>query len=76
LCLSRPDLDDPHVLPEGLRQAGWVQRVLARDVVDGRVASGLVFAAGPAGMLDEVRALGASERTHTGEPTLEVITNV
>lgn len=92
LCLSRPDLDDPRVLPDIPREAGWVQRVLAADVAAGRQTTRLVFAAGPAGMLDELRALAQTARRTRGDGTswsaeerdragadeamLEVITNV
>jgi len=88
LCLSRPDLDDPSVLGEAARSAGWVQHVLAAEVAAGRITHGLVFAAGPAGMLEEIRTLptrrpAASKedgRAVEGEAgaadVLEVVTNV
>jgi NAD(P)H-flavin reductase len=70
LCVSRPELDDPGRLPAVTRKVGWVQKVLAADVARG-AASGLVFAAGPPAMLEEVRGVaGASD------VTLEVVTNV
>lgn len=71
LCLSRLELDDPRTLAEATRMSGYVQTVLAQDVGDGRIADdALVFAAGPAGMLEALRGLPA-----TGAK-LEVITNV
>lgn len=73
LCLSRTTLDDDggHTLA-GLRRAnGYVQKVLVNDVVEGLVAESVVFAAGPSGMLEELRSM---QRTHA--PQLEVVTNV
>lgn len=82
LCLSRPDGDDPAVLSEAARRAGWVQHVLAEEVGAGRITRGLVFAAGPAGMLEEIRTL-PSRRPERGAEhgggdadALEVVTNV
>jgi NAD(P)H-flavin reductase len=61
------------ILAEAIRRKGWVQQVLSADVAEGRVRDGLVFAAGPAAMLDEIRGLARDRpRAHT----LEVITNV
>ncbi len=71
LCLSREEPDDPAVLPEASRAPGYVQRVLAREIQDGRVAGDIVFVAGPSKMIDDVRALRASL-----SPTLEVFANV
>jgi NAD(P)H-flavin reductase len=77
LCLSRPELDDEHMLPEAKRSGGYVQRVLMTDVDGGVVKDGLIFAAGPAGMLEELRALpGALGLVDAGSAKLEVITNV
>lgn len=70
LCISRPLSDDRHILSEAVRESGYVQHVIARDVTEGRLSAGLMFAAGPAGMLQELRDL--SSRVST----LEVITNV
>lgn len=69
LCLSRPDLDDADVLSQAIRKEGWVQRVLATDVAEGRVTNGLVFAAGPAGMLEAVRALSTDVSQSARQPT-------
>lgn len=72
LCLSRPELDDPGALVEAARRSGYVQAVLAEDVAEGRIPDeSLVFAAGPAGMLEELRRL-----PETAGSKLEVITNV
>ncbi|MBX3229786.1 MAG: hypothetical protein KIT84_05580 [Labilithrix sp.] len=68
LCLSRASDDDASVLPEALRGEGYVQRVLADDLAARRSAGGVVFAAGPGGMLTDLRALAGD--------TLEVVTNV
>ncbi len=77
LCLSRPDLDDPRVLPDARRVSGYVQSVIARDIDEGRVGEGIVFAAGPSGMLEELRALPQRARSRSsGAAELEVITNV
>lgn len=70
LCLSRPELDDPRVLFELGRASGYVQAVLEKDIRDGRVRDGLVFGAGPAGMLEELRGLASAA------PKVEVVTNV
>jgi NAD(P)H-flavin reductase len=70
LCLSRPDLDDASVLVEAHRASGYVQSVLANDVAQGLISDGLVFGAGPKGMLADLRDLTARA------PALEVITNV
>ncbi|MBX3258921.1 MAG: hypothetical protein KIS78_16570 [Labilithrix sp.] len=70
LCLSRPEIDDPRILDAASRANGYVQAVLVRDVRDGVVSDGLVFGAGPAGMLDELRSLPSAARA------LEVVTNV
>jgi NAD(P)H-flavin reductase len=71
LCLSRGELDSAgDHLADARRARGYVQNVLANDVVEGLV-DGVVFAAGPAGMLAELRTLAANH----GQK-LEVITNV
>jgi NAD(P)H-flavin reductase len=82
LCLSRPESDDPAVLAEAVRRAGWVQHALADEVAHGRITHGLVFAAGPAGMLEQIRTL-PSRRLERGakhgegeEEALVVVTNV
>jgi NAD(P)H-flavin reductase len=82
LCLSRPDTDDPALLAEAVRRSGWVQHVLAEELAAGRITHGLVFAAGPAGMLEEIRTL-PSRRPERGAEhgqgeadALEVVTNV
>lgn len=74
LCLSRPDLDDPSVLSAARRDQGYVQHVLTRDVTQGDVSDAMIFAAGPGGMLDELRTLPNVSRTRPF--TLEVVTNV
>ncbi len=87
LCLSRPEVDDPRVLADVRRASGYVQTVLARDVSHGVIGEeGLVFAAGPAGMLDELRDLPEKAAAMAGRAVhargsgagakLEVITNV
>jgi NAD(P)H-flavin reductase len=90
LCLSRPDTDDPRVLPGIPRRRGWVQQVVAEDLRDGLFANALLFAAGPQGMLEETRALargggrpaaGSASPPVTADGSsdlveLEVITNV
>jgi NAD(P)H-flavin reductase len=60
-----------HLLSESRRARGYVQNILAIDVVERRVTEGLVFAAGPGEMLEELRRL-----QRTLAPKLEVITNV
>ncbi|MBX3204621.1 MAG: hypothetical protein KF764_06100 [Labilithrix sp.] len=70
LCLSRPELDDRATLGAARRATGYVQAVLAADAREGLVTAGLVFGAGPAGMLDELRNLPSAA------PGLEVMTNV
>ncbi|MDF2697319.1 MAG: Heterodisulfide reductase, cytochrome reductase subunit [Labilithrix sp.] len=69
VCLSRPDIDDAAILAEARRATGYVQSVLRDDVAEGLIAEGLVFAAGPKGMMDELRDLSSRA------PALEVITN-
>lgn len=68
LCVSRPSDDDPSILSEAARGEGYVQRVIEADLAGGKVACDLAFAAGPAGMLEQMKALGTA--------TLEVVTNV
>lgn len=81
LCLSQPDLDDPLLLAAATRRTGYVQAVLATDVARGDAIgplparASLVFAAGPPGMLDEIRRLTAASGA-VNAPTLEVWTNV
>jgi NAD(P)H-flavin reductase len=76
LCLSRSEVDDrdSRILTEARRASGYVQNVLVTDVVEGVVSEGLVFAAGPAGMLEELRELERSPSARAAK--LEVITNV
>lgn len=80
LCLSRPDVDDAAILPEASRKPGWVQRVIAEEIASlGRSEREpvLAFAAGPFGMLDELRALAASHAHATDSaPPFEIVTNV
>lgn len=76
LCLSRPELDDSSLLAEARRETGYVQAVLAEHVAEGRITDGLVFAAGPSGMLEELRALPRKAVRGAGSAELEVITNV
>jgi NAD(P)H-flavin reductase len=72
LCLSRPPEDDPSILPEAARAQGYVQAVVQTEVEAGRLGTltdgHVVFAAGPAGMLEAMRGLANA--------TLEVVTNV
>lgn len=67
LCLSRAAEDDPAILPEALRAQGYVQSVIAADLASNRLGGDMVFAAGPAGMLEAMRGLSTA--------TLEVVTN-
>lgn len=95
LCLSRPEQDDPAALPEAQRRRGWVQRVIGEDIASLGVAAGeaplLTFAAGPFGMLGDLRALatwppGASPSMSPGAgpgggdaatgAALELVTNI
>jgi NAD(P)H-flavin reductase len=74
LCLSKGELDNAAApLTTTRRARGYVQNVLANDVIEGVVA-GMVFAAGPSGMLAELRSL--AEGKAAGRDALEVITNV
>ncbi len=77
LCLSRTEVaHDPDVIPRAARTAGYVQTAIARALARGELGSGavpaLVFAAGPASMLADIRDLGATE---AGAAALEVVTN-
>ena len=67
LCRSRAAEDDLGLLPEAVRAEGYVQRVIQADIASGRLGSDLVFAAGPAEMLETLRGLATA--------TLEVVTN-
>ena len=55
---------------------GWVQHVLERDLAAGRLAHGLVFAAGPAAMLDALQKQAAPVDVVARTPMLEVVTNL
>lgn len=66
LCLSRSEEDDATILPEARRGEGYVQRVIQADLAKDKLGD-IVFAAGPAGMLEAVRGLATA--------TLEVVTN-
>ena len=68
LCVSRPSDDDRSILTEAVRGEGYVQRVISSDLEAGTVACDLAFAAGPAAMLEQMKALSSA--------TLEVVTNV
>lgn len=72
LCLSRTADDDPAVLREAVRAEGYVQAVVSAEIGAGKwageTAHAMVFAAGPAGMLEAMRGLTTA--------TLEVVTNV
>src|SRR5690606_5370271 len=57
LCLSRPEPAEADLLAASRRASGRVQSVLRSDLLEGVVGDALVFAAGPAGMLDDLRAL-------------------
>lgn len=75
MCLSRSTAeDDTHVVSRAERQRGYVQAVLAREV-DSRALPHrtMVFAAGPEGMLNDLRAL--AHREGMPEPVLEVVSN-
>jgi hypothetical protein len=80
LCLSRAALDaSPEVVPRAARTTGYVQLALARALRPGdalaKVAAPLlVFAAGPAAMLEDVRALAALPDVERAV-TLEVVAN-
>lgn len=68
LCLSRAELHhDEELLPGAARAPGYVQAAIRAALRDAVVpADALVFAAGPAAMLAELKAL---------PPPLEVVTN-
>lgn len=72
LCLSRAADDDAAVLAEAVRGEGYVQTVIQAEIASRKLGaspeSQMIFAAGPAGMLDAMRGLATS--------TLEVVTNV
>ncbi|HVJ91745.1 MAG TPA: hypothetical protein VM580_18215 [Labilithrix sp.] len=70
LCLSRPQGGDGGALKNVACRRGYVQRIMSEDIASGAVTSGLVFAAGPGGMLEELKGLA------TTAGSLEVITNV
>lgn len=72
LCLSRTAEDDEAILAEAVRGPGYVQAIIQAEIASGKLgaspASQMIFAAGPAGMLDAMRGLATT--------TLEVVTNV
>lgn len=80
LCLSRAEITaSPDVVPRAARTTGYVQHALARALRPGSAlaraaAPLLVFAAGPAAMLDDVRALAALPDVERAV-TLEVVAN-
>lgn len=76
LCLSGGDLDHHlDVLPKARRVSGYVQHAVTRALEIGDVPHGsLVVAAGPKGMLADMRSLGESRRP--AGPSIEVLTNV
>ncbi len=82
LCLSRSELHHhPEILPRAHRVAGYVQHALSRALQTGDVRHGtLVIAAGPDGMLADMRALatagGSSGGAILAGPNIEVLTNV
>lgn len=80
LCLSRSELEHhAEVLPRAQRVAGYVQLAVAHAVEAGSVPPGaLVVAAGPDGMLADLRAFAVSHAAvHPRTiPPLEVVTNV
>jgi NAD(P)H-flavin reductase len=73
LCLSKEsENDEPAVLPHARRAIGYVQREVSRAVAAGELPRGtLVVAAGPKGMLGDMRAIAEA---HIG--AVEVVTNV
>jgi NAD(P)H-flavin reductase len=79
LCLSSLDGDVPNALTSVAKQVGRVQQVIAKDLAERRLGHALVFAAGPEGMLGDLRAVGESRGVLAVEgaaPILEVVTNV
>jgi NAD(P)H-flavin reductase len=74
LCLSREELEHhKELLPLAAREPGYVQAVIGRAAADARLPDGaLVVAAGPAGMLADLRAVV----TAAGAAKLELLTNV
>ena len=82
LCLSRSELHHhEELLPKAKRVAGYVQKALAHALQTAEVPHGaLVVAAGPEGMLADMRALGggagSGEAKPPAGPSIEVLTNV
>ena len=76
LCLSQSELGHhPEVLPRARRLRGYVQHGLTHALATGEVPHGaLVVAAGPDGMLADMRVLGGT--AEPGGPSIEVLTNV
>lgn len=76
LCLSRAEVDhDPEIVPRASRRVGYVQAALAAfaERREPSAATPLVFAAGPAEMLADVKALGAPSAR--GPAAFDVVTN-
>ena len=76
LCLSRAEVDhDPEIVPRAARRAGYVQAALeAFASREGQSpAAPIVFAAGPAEMLADVKAFGRSAMR--GGVSFEVVAN-
>ena len=74
LCLSRTELEQHReILPRADRAPGYVQAVLGRALDEGRIASGtVVAAAGPEGMLTDLRASASAY----GAASVELLTNI
>ena len=71
LCLSRAEVaHELAVLPRAQRRAGYVQTAVAALGSDA-----VVFAAGPAAMLSDIRALGAERGAGSHPAPLDVFTN-
>lgn len=76
LCLSQSEVDhDRDVLPSAERVPGYVQNAVAGIIDEPELLDGVVFAAGPEGMLAEMRDLGVDDRTRLGR-RVAIVTNV
>lgn len=76
LCLSRAEVHhDPEIVPRAARRVGYVQAALTDFAAraGASVAPPLVFAAGPAEMLADVKALGVPSAR--GGAVFDVVTN-